>query len=217
MPEIVLDPAAAAAEAKAAADAAAVLAAAAPPAPAARVVPESYTLALPEKSLLAATVTDRVSAFAKANGLTQTEAEGVLGFAHAEVGETLKTLEAANAGPSKAAPLGGPLYQARVAEMEKAALAHPDLGNGDPMKLKAAVLKAQLFLTQEMPELAPLLDRSGEGSNPDVILVLNRLAARIAERPHVKDMGAPPDVRPTRGRDFYAPDGGKLVAAEATA
>ena len=215
MPDEVKDPAAAAAAAKAAAAAAAALAAAAKPV--ARVVPESYTLALPDKSLLDATVTDRVSAFAKANGLTQTEAEGVLGFAHAEVGETLKALEAANAGPSKERPQGGPLYQARVAEMEKVALAHPDLGNGDPMKLKAAVLKAQLFLTQEMPELAPLLDRSGEGSNPDVLLVLNRLAARIAERPHVKDAGPPPDTRPKSGRDFYAPDGGKLVAEAVTA
>lgn len=220
------DAAAAAAEAKAAADAAAAqeaekaAKAAAEQAGAAgeaRVVPETYTFTLPEKTLLDPKVTDRLSAFAKAHKLTQGEAAAVLGLAHAEVGETLQALDAANAPPSKEQPLGGALYQARVAEFAKAALAHPDLGAGDARKLEAAVLKAQLFVNQHAPELKPLLERSGDGSNPDVLLVLNRFAAMIAERPHVKDAGAPPPKPPTDPRSFYAPDGGKKVVEPATA
>ena len=224
MAEDVKDPAAAAAEAKAAADAAAVTAAAEKAAAdaavakaGARVVPESYTLALPEKSLLDPKAIDRISELAKANKLTQAEAAAVLTAAHSEVGETIKALEFANAPPSKEQPQGGPLYQARVAEYEKAALAHPDLGNGDARKLEVFALKAQLFVTQHAPELKPLLDRSGAGSDPDVLIALNRFAAMIGEKAHVKDAGAPPDTRPKSGRDFYAPDGGKLVPATADA
>lgn len=221
MPDEVKDTAAVDASADAAAVTAAASAdAAATPVAAAiaRVVPETYTLALPEKSLLDPAAIDRISALATANKLTQDEAAAVLLATNGEVSETLKVLEAAQAPPSKENPLGGTLYQARVRELEAASLAHPDLGNGDPQRLKAASLKAQLFLTQHLPELAPLLDRSGDGSNPVVLVALNRLAAMIGEKPHVKDMGAPAQPKVDRsGRGFYAPDGGKLVAADATA
>lgn len=179
-PAIVADPAAAAGTPAAAADAGS-------PAP---VVPAvEYVLALPEKSLLDPQVVTRVTEFAKANGLTPAAAQAVLAAHDAEVGETLKVLDAANAP-------GGPLYQARVAELNAAALAHPDLGGGDARKLTDVTLRSQLVLNQFGPELKPLLDKSGDGSRPELLLLLTRVAAAIGEKalvvPDTTGLKAPP-------------------------
>ena len=154
-----------------------------PPAP--PVVPETYTLALPDKTLLDPKVTERVAAFAKANGLSQGVAEGVLAAHHAETQATIDLLRAAEAP-------GGELYKTRTAELAAASLAHPEIGAGDPRKLTEATLRAQLVLNKFAPELLPVLEKSGEGSRPEVLLLLTRVAAAIGEKPLVLPDGAPP-------------------------
>jgi hypothetical protein len=153
--------------------------------PAAPVVPETYTLALPDQTLLDPKVTERVAAFAKANGLSQDAAQAVLAAHHAETQATIDLLKVAEAP-------GGELYKARTAELAAAALAHPEIGAGDPRKLTEATLRAQLVLNKFAPELLPVLEKSGEGSRPEVLLLLNRVAAAIGERPLVQSDGAPP-------------------------
>lgn len=138
-------------------------------------VPETYTLALPEKSLLDPKAIERISGVAKALKLSSNDdAQAVLTAVDAEVAETLKVMEAANA-------VGGTLYAARVKEMETAALKHPELGAGDPRKLKDAQLRGQLVLNKYGPELLPLLEKSGDGSRPELLLLLSRIAAATGE------------------------------------
>ena len=189
MPEAVVAPvpAAAPAAAGAPAPAAGSPAAAAPvapavaaspaPVPASPKVPDTYAFVVPDKSLLDPKATDRLTADAKALGFTENgPAQRLLDIAHREVSETLKTLEAANAP-------GGALYTAKVAEWEKVALAHKELGNGDPNALKTHALRGRLLVQELGPELGAELDKTGWGSKPEVLLFLTRVAARFAERP----------------------------------
>jgi hypothetical protein len=140
------------------------------------VVPETYSLSLPEKSLMDPAAVGRISGVAKALKLPTNEAaQVVLQAADAEVRETLKVMEAANAP-------GGTLYVARTAEMSAAALKHPELGNGDPQRLKDSQLRGQLLLNRFGKELVPLLEHSGEGSRPELLLLLTRLSAAVGEK-----------------------------------
>lgn len=152
---------------------------------AAPVVPETYTLTLPEATPLDPKVTERVAAFAKANGLPQVVAEGILAAHHAEAMEMVKVLEAADAP-------GGARYQARMAELSAAALAHPELGNGNQQRLTDAQLRGQLVLNTFAPELVPVLERTGAGSSPELLLLLTRVAKAIGEKPLVQPDATPP-------------------------
>lgn len=171
---------------------------AAPPVPKAEpAVPETYTLALPDTSPLDPKVVEQVTAFAKANRLTNEAAQAVLAQMDAGVGETLKVLEAAN-------KPGGTLYEARVKEWGQSALAAYDLGNGSPDRLKAVLVEAQAELAKAPPAIKEFLETSGYGSHPDAIRWLRDLHARTKEKPAVLgDKGAPPPKQRTMAERFY--------------
>jgi hypothetical protein len=161
-------------------------------------VPETYALLLPEKSLLDPKAIERVSADAKSLGFTENaQAQRVLDAAHREVMETLKVMDAANAP-------GGALYVAKVAEWEKAALAHKELGNGDPAALKTHTLRGRLLVQELGPELGEELDRTGWGSKPEVLLFLTRIAARFAERPSPLPAKVPAGANDSLAKRMYA-------------
>jgi hypothetical protein len=160
-------------------------------------------LVVPKDSLLDPNVTERVKALAKANGWTPEAAKAVLDAHHAEVSETLKVMEAAN-------KKGGSLYEARVKEHAAKALADQELGNGDARELEAKTLRAQLVLNRLDPDgtVKALLEASGEGSNPEVLKMLNRVATLTGEKAlAIGERGAPASKKPASFRDFYDKDG----------
>ena len=166
---------------------------------AAPVVPETYTLALPDATPLEPKVTERVAAFAKANGLSQEVAQGILAAHHAEALEMVKVLDAADAP-------GGARYAARTAELAAAALAHPELGNGNQQKLVDAQLRGQLVLNKFAPELVPVLERTGAGSSPELLLLLTRVATAIGEKPLVQPDATPPKPAPVTDAQAMYPE-----------
>jgi len=183
MTEAVLDtPAADSASAdSAAADAAAALAAAAgttatPAALVAPVVPEKYTLALPDGSLLSPAALERVTAAAKALKVTNdADAQALVGLAHAEAADVIATYEAAH-------KPGGTVHAEIVKQYEKASLDHPEIGNGNPLALERAALKAGLVLNKFAPELAPVLRETGLAAAPEMLLFLSRLHDSMGEK-----------------------------------
>lgn len=161
--------------------------------------PVVYALTLPDGSLLDPKAVERVTEFAKANGLTPLAAQAVLAAHHAEAQATIDLLKVAEAP-------GGELYKARTAEMAAAALAHPELGAGDPRKLTHATLQGQLVLNKYGPELLPLLEKSGEGSRPELLLLLNRFAAAVGEKPLVMPDSGPPKAPALTDAQAMYPD-----------
>lgn len=154
---------------------------AAPPAPKADAgtpAPLSYTLTVPTDSPLDPKVVERITAAATTLQLPQPAAEAMLALAHAEAVEVLQQAE-------QARQKGGVAYQARVQEYANAALAHPELGKGSARELQAAQLRAQLVLNRLDPEgkLSEILDVSGFGAHPEVLLLFNRIHALTGEQP----------------------------------
>ena len=174
---------------------------AAPPVPPAEpAVPETYTLALPDTSPLDPKVVETVTAFAKANRLTNEAAQAVLAQMDAGVADTLKVLEAAN-------KPGGTLYEARVKEWGQSALAAYDLGNGSQDRMKAVLVEAQAELAKAPPAIREFLETSGYGSHPDAIRWLRDLHARTKEKPAVQgDQGAPPPKQRSMADRMYNPE-----------
>jgi hypothetical protein len=109
------------------------------------VVPEKYTLKVPEKSLLDATVTERTTAIARTLGLSNDDAaQKVLDFTHQEVASAVEAT-------MKAYQPGGAEWTAQVDQWKKAALADPELGNGKQETLDAAATKAKAVLDRFFP------------------------------------------------------------------
>jgi len=169
-------------EATAAADAegkvAAAVTAATPAAvtPATPAVPESYALALPEGSLLSPDAIKRVTETAKALKVsTDADAQALLGLANAEASEVIKTYEDAR-------KPDGAIHKATVAQYEAASLAHPSLGNGDPVALEKKAHQAGLVFAQFAPEILPLLKETGWAARAEVILMGARLYEAMGEK-----------------------------------
>lgn len=164
-------------------------------------MPDTYALVLPEKSLLDPTkVLDRVTADAKALGFTENgQAQKILDIAHREVAETLQVMAAAN-------KPGGALYQTRVAEWEKAALAHKELGNGDKNALNLIAARTRVLVQEYGPEAAAILDETGYGSHPEIVLFLHRLTKAFAERPSPIPAKVPAGSRDSLAKQMYTPD-----------
>lgn len=159
--------------------AAATPAAAAPPAPPAPApaVPESYDLALREGSLLAQEALTRVTERAKALGVTDpTLAKAMLEVADTEAAEAFKAYQAAQ-------QVGGAAHQALVAEYTKAALAHPEVGNGDPLAMEKRAHEAGLVIAERFPELLPILKETGFAARWEVIAGFSRLWRSMQESP----------------------------------
>ena len=152
--------------------------AAAPGKEASTPTPLSYTLTLPADSPLDPKVVERITAKATELQLPQAAADAMLALAHAEAVEVLTQAE-------QARQKGGTAYAQRVQEYDAAALAHPQLGKGNPRELQAAQLRAQLVLNRLDPEgtLTQILDVSGFGAHPEVLLLFNRIHALTGEQP----------------------------------
>ena len=158
------------------------------PVPAALAVPETYTLTLPQGSLLATTALERVTTAAKGLKLTQdADAQALVGLAEAEVKEAMVAWEAAR-------QPGGTIHTAQVQQQTAAALAHPALGNGDPALLERKTLQASLVLNRFPAgrELVGILNASGDAQRPEVLRFLNEIHDVMSE----KALVLPGDVRP---------------------
>lgn len=154
------------------------------PPPAAESV--EYALALPENSTLDPAAVERLTALAKANGLSPEAAQSVLAMMDGETGNAVKVLDAAN-------KPGGALYKSRVETWGKEALSAFDLGNGSKERLDAVLVEAQAELAKAPPAIRDFLEQSGYGSHPDAIRWLRDIHQRTKERPAVMgDKGAPP-------------------------
>lgn len=151
--------------------------------------PVTYSLTLPDGSPLDPKAVERVTEFAKANQWTPDIAQQVLAQMHGEVSEVTKVLDAAN-------KPGGTMYESRVKSWEADSLAAFDLGNGNPERLKAVVVEANLELQKAPPAIRDFLVNSGYGSHPDAIRWLRDVHARTKEPSIVLgDRGEPP-VKP---------------------
>lgn len=138
-------------------------------------VPETYALSLPDESPLDNTALDRVTELAKAIALTSDEqAQAIVDALHAEVADFEQTLLESNA-------KGGAMWKARVEEMEKQALADPEIG-GSPEKLQQSVQKGQRVLEKFGDEnVREFLEESGLGSSPALLRMLARIHHAISE------------------------------------
>ena len=203
MPDATLDTAAAAkasadatAATQAAADAATALAAATPIAP---VIPEKYTLALPEGSLMSPKALERATVTAKAlKIMSDADAQSLVGAMDAEAKDVVTHYEAAR-------QPGGTIHQELVARHTAESLTHPQLGNGDPALLERKTLQASLVLNETAAgrALVPLLNASGDAQHPAVLLFLNEIHDARREKPLLVggDL-APPSTVPIEKR-FY--------------
>jgi hypothetical protein len=138
--------------------------------------PEKYTLKLPEKSLLDATVTERTTAIARTLGLSNDDsAQKVLDFTNQEVASAVEAT-------MKAYQPGGAEWTAQVDQWKKAALADPELGNGKQETLDAAATKAKAVLDRFFPEsVKQFLHSTGYGANPDLVKALLGIAKAQAK------------------------------------
>lgn len=138
-------------------------------------VPETYALSLPDESPLDNTALDRVTELAKTIALTSDEqAQAIVDALHAEVADFEQTLLESNA-------KGGAMWKARVEEMEKQALADPEIG-GSPEKLQQSVQKGQRVLEKFGDEnVREFLEESGLGSSPALLRMLARIHHAISE------------------------------------
>lgn len=138
-------------------------------------VPETYALSLPDESPLDKTALDRVSELAKTIALTSDEqAQAIVDALHAEVADFEQALLESNA-------KGGAVWKARVEEMEKQALADPEIG-GSPEKLQQSVQKGQRVLEKFGDEnVREFLEESGLGSSPALLRMLARIHHAISE------------------------------------
>lgn len=138
-------------------------------------VPETYALSLPDESPLDSTALDRVSELAKTIALTSDEqAQAIVDALHAEVADFEQALLESNA-------KGGAMWKARVEEMEKQALADPEIG-GSPEKLQQSVQKGQRVLEKFGDEnVREFLEESGLGSSPALLRMLARIHHAISE------------------------------------
>lgn len=135
-----------------------------PETPPARVVPETYTLKLPEGSKLDAAHLQTVSEFSKKNGLTQTEAQAIL-----ERDNAIQTAQAQKTDQTVKAVIEG---------WKTTSTADKEIG-GD--NLARNVELGKRVLDKFGPELKKLLDETGYGNHPDVIRTFKRLGEAMSE------------------------------------
>jgi hypothetical protein len=133
--------------------------------------PDKYTLKLPEKSVLDATVTERTTAIARELGLsTDDGAQKVLDFTNQEVAKALEATVAAH-------QPGGAEWTKQADAWKAAAFADPDLGDGKQAVFDATVAKAKAVLEKFAPPgMIEFLHNTGYGSNPDVLRFLSKIA-----------------------------------------
>lgn len=150
------------------------------------VVPETYEFTLPEGTLLDPKATERITEKAKALKVTDPAlAQAMLDVADTEGRAIIAAYEAAH-------KEGGAAWEDAIKANEKAALAHPDLGNGDPTKLEAIALRGALVLNRYNPAAMQTLKAAGLLNEPSVLLLLKAVdeATREKASPDVGAVGA---------------------------
>lgn len=165
-------------------------------------IPESYTLTLPEGSVLAPDVTGKVTEIAKALKVTtDADAQTLVGLLDATAREVITTYEAARAP-------GGELHKAMVAQFADAALKHPKLGNGDAAELEHKQLRAGLVLNRfgRSSGIAAAIKDRGY-LTPEELVFLNDLADALGEQPAVLPSGPRAAAQGTLAERMY----GKLA------
>lgn len=131
----------------------------------ARAVPEKYTAAAPQGSMLAPEAVERVHAGARAAKLVDAEAGAVLGLVDAEV---KKFWEAK-----------GKEYQQKMTEWVTATAADKEIGGakaGDSAELSKRVVAK--FGT---PEFAKMMEESGIGNHPEFVRIFYRIAKTMSD------------------------------------
>lgn len=152
---------------------------------AAPVIPESYTLALPEKSLLEPKVTERLTPLLRELKVADNAVgQKVLDAIHGEASEVIKVYEAARAP-------GGELHKAMVAGFTADARADAFLGNGSDDALNQLSQKVGELLAHYGPEYAARLKETGEAVHPAFLRMMKRIASDVGERPAAQPSGTP--------------------------
>ncbi len=148
-------------------------------------VPETYKLSLPDDSPLDPTALDRVTSLAKSLKVTSDEsAQAIAQAIHQEVTTYHQSQLEANA-------KGGALWKARVGQLEKQALADPDIG-GTPERLQQAVQHSRQVLDRfGDTSVRDFLEESGLGSSPALIKMLTRIHRAMGEDTFVTASVAP--------------------------
>lgn len=136
---------------------------------AAKVVPEKYELKLPEGSVLDAADIEKVSTFAKEQGLTNDQAQAILEQRNDAIASFVDSIK----------PDGAKWNQV-LDGFEQNALADPEIG-GSKEKLAASAELAKRGQEKfGAPGLLKLLHESGYGSHPEVIRHFRKLGQLTA-------------------------------------
>jgi hypothetical protein len=139
------------------------------------VVPEAYSVTIPEKSPIGADVLAKVTELAK--GLSVTDSAHVQAIVDLIHGEAVSVMTAQQDALKK----GGPLWTEHVKRLEAEALADPEVG-GTPERLSASLVKAKATLSEYADaEFAQFLEETGLGSDKRLLKLLVKVQDRQGE------------------------------------
>lgn len=159
--------------------------------------PVTYTLALPEKSLLDAGAIERTVAIASARGLSNEAAQEVLNLASQEVASQREAFMAAY-------QPGGAEWAKQETAWRGAALADPEIGNNKPEQFEARVaLSKRAFDKFASDGFKTFLETTGFGSHPEVVRVFSKIGEAMGEAGVIVS-GSPP-INGSRAEDRLYP------------
>lgn len=139
------------------------------------VVPEKYDLKIEGEASINAAAIEKAGALARDLGLSNEAATKLANHLNTTVAERQAALLA------EEAP-GGEKWKARVSGWEKDALAHKEIGNGNPETLKTRGRLAGLVIEKFFPKsIVEFAKATGFGSNPDFIVGFARIADAMGE------------------------------------
>lgn len=134
-------------------------------------VPEKYDLKLPDGSLLDPGRLEKIAADAKAQGLSNEQAQELVQREHQAVADFVKDNSR-----------DGAKWNQQMDAWEKEALDSKDLGNGSKQKLAEISEVAMRGAKAYFPaEVIKYLEDTGQGSNPHVLRGLYKLGQLVAE------------------------------------
>lgn len=141
-------------------------------APAAPKAPEKYDFVLPKDSMLSQGRVDKIAAYAKEQGLSQEQAQGLLNRESEAVSEY-------QGGLNEAHKQGGSEWTKRIDAYEAAIVADKEVG-GQAAKESAELAKRVIsrFATDELKQQ---LDATGFGSHPELVRLFVRIGKSMGE------------------------------------